>query len=237
MYKLMSVRLAEGRALHLLSVLILSLSLAQISQAAWIHAKAALAQYLIAQSWEEVNNSTPTNADTAMVIHTASELQRNETVQKPWPWADTWPVARLQYTGTAPAQDLFVLAGAQGNSLAFGPGHMYGSALPGTEGVSIVGGHRDTHFAFLQHVSQGDVFTVTPAKGEQQHYIVTAAKVADSLSEPLLAMPYASQMLLVTCYPFDAVTPGHLRYVVTTELIREAAPGLQTANYIQEVSL
>ncbi len=41
---------------------------------------------------------------------------------KPWPWADTHPVARL----IAPAQDadVLVLAGASGRTLAFGPGHL-----------------------------------------------------------------------------------------------------------------
>lgn len=219
---LRELRSIEGRALNLVSVLILCLSMVQLSQAAWIHAKASLAQHLIERSWQQSLAANTAVEPVATRLETDPN-SREFAAAKPWPWADTWPVARLQYTGTAGPQDLYVLAGAQGSSLAFGPGHMHGSALPGTAGVSIIGGHRDTHFSFLENVSHGDVFTVTPGIGAQKHYIVTATQVADSLSEPLLAMPYASQLLLVTCYPFDAISAGPLRYVVTAELIQETA--------------
>lgn len=183
---------------HAMSVLLLVLSLSQAFDGAWIHAKATLAQLLIANAWSDVREG-------------------QGRVHKPWPWADTWPVARIQYRGDTP-RDLYVLAGAQGNSLAFGPGHLFGSALPGETGVSIVGGHRDTHFAFLQDAEIGDELLVTPASGYQQRYVVTEKAVANSLTDPLLAMPYRSQLLLITCYPFNALQSGPLRYVVTAEL-------------------
>ncbi|MFK7732274.1 MAG: class GN sortase [Pseudomonadales bacterium] len=183
---------------HGMSVLLLTLSLSQAFDGAWIHAKATVAQLLIANAWSDVREG-------------------QGSVSKPWPWADTWPVARIQYNGDTP-RDLYVLAGAQGNSLAFGPGHLFGSALPGETGVSIVGGHRDTHFAFLQHANIGDALVVTPASGETRRYVITDKAIANSLTDPLLAMPYSSQLMLVTCYPFDAVQSGPLRYVVTAEL-------------------
>ena len=62
--------------------------------------KAQLSQLLIRHAWHESTYS-------------------GEYV-KPWSWADTYPVMRLQ----APSQeeDLIVLAGDTGNVLAFGPG-------------------------------------------------------------------------------------------------------------------
>ncbi|MEM8499601.1 MAG: class GN sortase [Pseudomonadota bacterium] len=183
---------------HSMSALLLLLSVSQALNGAWVHAKASLAQILIANAWSDVREG-------------------QGSVQKPWPWADTWPVARIQYRGDTP-RELYVLAGAQGNSLAFGPGHLFGSALPGETGVSIVGGHRDTHFAFLQHASLGDSLIVTPANGDAKRYVITNKAVANSLTNPLLAMPYRSQLMLVTCYPFNAVQSGPLRYVVTAEL-------------------
>ena len=59
---------------------------------------------------------------------------------KPWPWADTWPVARL----TVPEQgiELLVLAGDSGNALAFGPGLAPYSTPPGVRGVAVIAGHR-----------------------------------------------------------------------------------------------
>lgn len=193
---------AQHTALHCISVVLLTLAISSLANGAYIHAKATLAQWLIANAWQQAQSQR--------------HAQHQRRAIKPWPWADTWPVARLQYAHGK--QDLYILAGAQGNSLAFGPGHQFGSALPGTTGVSIVGGHRDTHFAFLQHLQTGDKLQVTTANGTQSHYTVTATHIADSLTEPLLAMPYASQLLLVTCYPFNAATNGSLRYVVTAEL-------------------
>ena len=40
---------------------------------------------------------------------------------KPWSWADTWPVARVEVPRLY--KSAIVLAGASGQSLAFGPGH------------------------------------------------------------------------------------------------------------------
>ncbi len=159
----------------------------------WIHAKARLAQLLIADAWQ----------------HTLTSGQRI----KPWPWADTWPVARLQMNNNV---DLYILEGANGSALAFGPGHVQGSAYPGTQGVSIVGGHRDTHFRLLQRLATGDVLTITARDGRPSTYRVVGQHIANSALAPLRVPADASQLLLITCYPFDTLSVGGpLRYVVT----------------------
>ena len=56
-----------------------------------------------------------------------------------------------------------VLAGASGRTLAFGPGHVDGTPLPGEHGNAVVSGHRDTHFAFLRDLRCGDVLEVQTA--------------------------------------------------------------------------
>ncbi|MGI9287992.1 MAG: class GN sortase [Pseudomonadales bacterium] len=166
----------------------------QMGDGLWIYAKARLAQYLIADAWQQ----------TLATGHT----------MKPWPWADTWPVARLQALDKK--IDLYVLAGTNGSALAFGPGHMHGSAYPGTEGVSIVGGHRDTHFRFLQQLAAGDLLKITTRSGDTSAYRVVDQHIADSTVAPLQVTRDESQLLLITCYPFDALrVGGPLRYVVT----------------------
>ncbi len=116
-----------------LAVLFLAAAAGFGGHAAWLHAKAALGQHLLARAWA-----------TARATHAAA---------KPWPWADTHPVARLR----APAQgvDLLVLSGANGRTLAWGPGHVEGTAAPGERGNAVVTGHRDTHFAFLARLRRG----------------------------------------------------------------------------------
>ena len=55
------------------------------------------------------------------------------------------------------SQDVIVLAGASGRTLAFGPGHLDGSARPGEPGNCVLSAHRDTQFAFLRRLEIGDL--------------------------------------------------------------------------------
>jgi sortase A len=179
-------------------VLILCLLLAgmqQMAGAGVIKAKAWLAPLLIAGAWHKT-------------------LLSGGLAVKPWPWADTWPVARLR----APAQDvdLLVLAGDSGNALAFGPGHTGASAQLGSNGLAVIGGHRDTHFAFLQQLQTGDVLQLQLPSGELRQYRVQGARVLDADRESLPATGDSEQLLLVTCYPFEALfAGGPLRYTVS----------------------
>jgi sortase A len=167
--------------------------LALLGEGLWIPAKAELAQFLLERAWQR--------------------SQRGEQQVAPWPWADTWPLARLR--SSEGGDDLFVLAGASGRNLAFGPAHVAGTAPPGATGNSVLAGHRDTHFAFLEELAAGDLLWLERPNGAVRRYRVRgAAVVHESDSSPL--EPAAEPILtLVTCFPFDATLPGGpLRYVV-----------------------
>ncbi len=181
------------RKLRPIAIALVVLASLLLGQGVWIHVKAQLAQHLIADAWRQT-------------------LATGDSV-KPWSWADTWPVARLQLGNSV---DLYILQGANGSALAFGPGHLQGSAFPGAAGVSIVGGHRDTHFRFLQRLTAGDLLTVTARNGTVSRYRVVNHHIANSALVPLRVHATGSQLLLVTCYPFDTLeVGGPLRYVVT----------------------
>jgi sortase A len=161
--------------------------------AALIHAKALLAQVLLQRAW--------------------TETKATETPVRPWPGADTAPIARL----LAPAQgiDLLVLDGATGRTLAFGPGHHDGSSMPGEAGNTVLSGHRDTHFRFLRQLAIGDELIVELPSGQRHRYRVREALVANARDLRLPRLPPEEALTLVTCFPFDAVEPGGpLRYVV-----------------------
>ena len=116
--------------------------------------------------------------------------------------------------------DLLVLAGANGRTLAWGPGHVEGTATPGARGNAIVTGHRDTHFAFLRAVKRGDAVFVESADGTTRRYRVERTFVADHASLVLPADDRATTLALVTCYPFDAIDPGTpLRYAVVARAL------------------
>jgi sortase A len=170
----------------------------QFGQGLYIHAKAQLAQLLLERAWQRT--------------------LAGEQAVKPWPWADTWPVARL----IAPAQgaNLLVLSGANGRTIAFGPGHMDGTPLPGATGNSVIGGHRDTHLAFLRAVKRGETLTVERADGKRTDYRVTDLDVLDKRDTWVTMNEGPSRLTLVTCWPFDALRAGGPeRYVVIARRI------------------
>lgn len=181
------------RSQKLLFLGLISVSIWQAGEAAYIHAKAWVAQRLIAIAWDR---SLATGA-----------------AVKPWPWADTFPVARLE----APRQGmaLMVLAGTSGRTLAFGPGHIDGTPLPGDPGNAVVSGHRDTHFSFLRELRSGDMLVVHSASGRVVRYVVSGIEVVRHKDVRVLLDTGDDRLTLVTCYPFDSVVPGgSLRYVV-----------------------
>ena len=177
---------------------LLCLGFWQLGQGAYIPAKAWLAQELMQRAWTRTGSG--------------------EVKATPWPWADTWPVARI--TARSGEVDLIVLAGASGRTLAFGPGHMSVSAMPGEAGNSVIAGHRDTHFQFLKDVQLGELLKVESSKGMRHLYKVVGVDIVDSRKGSLLLDTEAAMLSLVTCYPFDAREPGGpLRYVVTARML------------------
>ena len=174
-----------------LALALLLIGALQFGRGAWVQAKAWLAQELIAHAWSRTLNG--------------------EKEVKPWPWADTWPVARL----SVPALGIerYVLEGASGS--AFGPGHLSATPVPGDTGNSVIGGHRDTHLAFLRHVRPGDALEIERADGKRVVYRVLDANVLDKRDVWVAKQEGPNRLTLVTCYPFDALRAGGpQRYVV-----------------------
>jgi len=177
---------------------LLCLGFWQLGQGAYIPAKAWLAQDLMQRAW----------------VRTGMGQAR----ATPWPWADTWPVARL--TARSGAIDLIVLAGGSGRTLAFGPGHLSASAMPGEVGNSVIAGHRDTHFRFLQSIELGEQLNLELSNGRKHVYEVVAVDIVDSRKGALRLDTDDAMLSLVTCYPFAArEAGGPLRYVVTAAML------------------
>lgn len=179
--------------LLVLTAAALALATWQFGEALYLHAKARLGQYLLHRAW--------------------TDARTHGVPVKPWPWADTHPVARLTVPGRD--VDLLVLSGANGRTLAWGPGHAERSALPGGIGNTVITAHRDTHFAFLRDVAAGDAIVVESAAGVTRRYRVQRTLIADHRALALPDDGARATLSLVTCYPFDGVDPRTpLRYAV-----------------------
>jgi sortase A len=98
---------------------------------------------------------------------------------------------------------------------------MPGTPLPGGGGVAVIAGHRDPHFRFLRDVQAGDEIVVEAPGRPPVRFRVRQRAVVDARTAVLAAAGDAREIVLVTCYPFDALRPGGpLRYIVLAEAER-----------------
>ena len=150
---------------RLISPLVLALiGLILFGDGAYIHAKAWLAQVLLERAFDR-------SVATGQAV-------------KPWSWADTWPVARIEVKRIGASA--IVLSGSSGQALAFGPGHVEFSADAGERGVAVYSAHRDTHFRFLKDVRIGDEIEVTTRDGKTFRYRADSHSVVRMLRCPVI---------------------------------------------------
>jgi sortase A len=166
-------------------------------QGAYIHAKARLAQVLLERAFNEtIATGHPT---------------------KPWSWADTWPVARIEVKRIHASA--IVLAGSSGQALAFGPGHLERTPDAGERGVAVYSAHRDTYFSFLRDVAIGDEIDITRSDGRKVRYRADATSVVRFDASGIDPMTGGYELVLSTCWPFDALTSGRDRYLLHATMI------------------
>ncbi len=183
-------RLMPPLALALLGIVL-------FGEGAYIHAKAWLAQVLLERAFaESVRSGHPI---------------------KPWSRADTWPVARIEVRRIGAAA--IVLAGTSGQALAFGAGHVERTPDAGERGVAGYAAHRDTHFRFLQKVAIGDEIDVTRSDGRRFRYRADYSAVVRFDASGIDPMTQSRELVLSTCWPFDALTSGPERYILHATMI------------------
>ena len=182
-----------------ITAVILALAgLVLFGQGAYVHAKALLAQVLLERAFAET-------------------IAGGRDV-KPWSWADTWPIARIEVKRLHASA--IVLAGSSGQALAFGPGQVELTPDAGERGVAVYSAHRDTHFRFLRDVAIGDDIAVTRRDGRTFHYRVTATSVVRYDASGIDPLADGYELALSTCWPLNAVTPGPMRYVVHAAMVQ-----------------
>ncbi len=180
---------------------LLILGLAALAAGSWIHVKAALSQVLLRVAWQRT---------------LAGDAQA-----KPWPWADAHTVARLVIERTG--SDFIVLEGANGRALAFAPGHVEHTALPGDAGNCVISAHRDTHFAALRELRAGDAVRLQRSDGRWTTYTIERRLVVDERDTWVTRSRGAATLTLVTCYPFEGVVGGNQRFVLVARA--DPSPG------------
>lgn len=166
-------------------------------RAVYLHAKAELAGVLIRRAW--------------------AETARTGSPHPPWPWADTYPVARLRIPRLG--YDEIVLEGATPRVLAFGPARLFSGAGLGEPGNVEFAGHRTSWFRPLEGVELGDKMEVQWFDNRKhelrgRNYTVDAIRILAPEDLALLAPTSEDALTLVTCYPFGRSPTSPQRFVV-----------------------
>lgn len=177
---------------------LLTAGLVLFGQGAYIHAKAMVAQILLRRAFAET-------------VATGHEV-------KPWSWADTWPIARIEIKRLH--AETIVLAGTSGQALAFGPGHVELTPEAGERGVAVYSAHRDTHFRFLKDAVVGDEIDVTQHDGQTFRYRIDGSSVVRFDASGIDPLGDKYELVLSTCWPFDAITSGPDRYILHATMIQ-----------------
>lgn len=179
---------------RVLAVLMLASGLALHAGRACVAAKGALASILIERAFER-------------------HLVTGDA-ERPWPWADHHPVARLDVPRLGVTRH--VLAGATGSSMAFGPGHVDGTAPMDAEGNRVIAGHRDSWLAFAGALRHGDRLVVTTRRGLRR-FVVTETRVVPESATWILEPTAHDRLSLVTCWPLDGLVRARERLVVLAD--------------------
>jgi len=167
-----------------------------LARAGWVKAKGAVGEVL---------------------IHRAlAATLKDGTARHPWSWADMHPIADL----TVPRLGIErpVLSNASGPALAFGIGHIDGTARPGAAGNCVLAGHRDSWAAFLEDLRPADTVVVeTPDR--RAVYRVAATSVVRFDDARVLRDEGDDRLTLVTCWPVRGWLRSPWRYVVRSERV------------------
>ena len=180
------------------AALLLTAGLARSGEAMMVPAKAWLAGQLIDHAWVQT--------------------MKGDADARPWPWMDSAPVAKL----TVPRlnKSFVVMRGTSGAVLAFAPGWNDGTDAPNQPGISLISGHRDTHFGFLRKLKAGDAIILeTPGAGAVT-YTVEQATILQQPEMQVSRQDSDRVLLLSTCFPFTNWRPGgDMRFVVEARVL------------------
>lgn len=185
------------KPLRIFVALVLFAGASLTARAMYLHAKAELASVLIHRAWNKtVVDGRP---------------------HRPWPWADTYPIARLRIPRLG--YDEVVLEGATPRTLAFGPARLFSGSGLGEPGNVELAGHRTSWFRPLEDLEARDEIQVQWFDAHkhalrERTYTVDDILIVTPEEVPSLTAPSGDALTLVTCYPFGRSPRSPQRFVV-----------------------
>lgn len=192
---------------HKVLLTITLIAIALFAQGIYQEGKVIVAQRLLSLAW-------------------AAQLEDGER-HKPWPWADSEPIAQLSIAGQAP---LMVIAGASARNLAFAPAWMVSSSGFGQAGNSIVVAGNVTYFKQLKDVKLNSYLTLNTYPNLQFDYQVVTTKIVNQKELSALDATDQEILTLISSYPFESpISNSELRFVVIAKRIKQPFSDLNLA--------
>ena len=162
-------------------------------------------------------------ASTALLNQSATLISPTPQDGPVTPSPDSSPPGHLLGELTIPKLTLRapVVSGTGSAELASAVGHLRQSDAPGSSGTALLAGHNATWFRHLDRLSPGDEVRVATPDGTFT-YEVTGARIvhlADGVPKP-----QAASVVLMTCYPLDALHLTDYRYLVYATMKKAGEP-------------
>ena len=178
------------------SVLVLFLGVGLVINPIYFYTKGYLAQILLEKSWQNTKNKN--------------------CPQFAWSWAAVYPVGKIIFPTIKESH--IILNNTTVEALAFGPGLVENTSLPGQSGNICIAGHRDSFFKNIRNLNADDPIKISGINTEQIFKIKQFAIVyPENIS--WISSQTKGALTLITCYPFEFTGNAPLRYIIRAELI------------------
>lgn len=127
------------------------------------------------------------------------EAPINETEAAAFPYGDVIGLIEIEALGLKYP----ILEGADSKQLAYGIGHIPGTAAIGDKGNCVLAGHRGsrygTYFKYLDRLSAGDMVKITDKEGRVYQYEVVSWEVVGAYDNSVKAQGEETELTLLTC--------------------------------------
>lgn len=107
-----------------------------------------------------------------------------------------------------------IVNGDDDKSLNLGAGLVTGTASIGSDGNTVIAGHRDLAFRALRHIQTGDVVRLQSADAKSYAYRVEDTRIVNPDDVSVLASDGRPKLTMITCYPFHYTGDAPKRFIV-----------------------
>jgi sortase A len=106
-----------------------------------------------------------------------------------------------------------IMEGTEDRTLDRAVGHIRGTPMPGSNGNTVIAGHRDTFFRPLRNIRHNDEIILSTLNGSTRYLVDSTQLVAPEDTE-VLNNSGSTTLTLVTCYPFYFLGEAPKRFIV-----------------------